>query len=211
MRFQSLQKLLIIVFLVLFVSSCKSDTSGDPIVVTDEYSSRILMERTEKDFHLKNDKFSPFNQDPEAKFVNLNYFQPDTSFIFKSKFYRFEIQDTIIILGTKGEKRNVIREGYINIIFRNQEHKLNIYKGFGPNGEPYHSIWFTDETSGNETYGVGRYLDFKMNPDENFEYVLDFNKLYNPYCAYSSKFSCPIPSKDDHLKIEVKAGETNFK
>src|SRR5690606_31455208 len=113
--------------------------------------------------------------------------------------------DTIKIFGTKGEERKAIKYGFVNINFREGEKKVNIYKGFSKKGDEYYSIWFTDLTTGDETYGVGRYLDFDLNPDSAFIYTVDFNLSYNPYCAYSSKYSCAIPSKEDHLDIAVEA------
>ncbi|MCL4278406.1 MAG: DUF1684 domain-containing protein, partial [Ignavibacteriaceae bacterium] len=77
-------------------------------------------------------------------------------------------------------------------------------------GEPYYSIWFTDKTTGKETYGVGRYLDFELNENPDFIYTIDFNKAYNPYCAYSAMFTCPIPRKEDYIDMSIEAGEKNF-
>ncbi len=70
--------------------------------------------------------------------------------------------------------------------------------------------WFTDKTTGNETYPVGRYLDFELNNDPEFIYKLDFNRAYNPYCAYSDLYTCAIPTKEDYLDFEIKAGEKTF-
>jgi hypothetical protein len=77
-------------------------------------------------------------------------------------------------------------------------------------GEPYYSIWFTDKTTGKDTYGVGRYLDFELKDDPEFIYTIDFNRAYNPYCAYSSLFTCPIPRAEDYIDMEIEAGEKNF-
>ena len=65
---------------------------------------------------------------------------------------------------------------------------------------------FADATSGDETYGAGRYLDVKKVPGAT-TVTLDFNKAYNPYCAYSDNFSCPFPPKENILSIPIKAGE----
>lgn len=65
-------------------------------------------------------------------------------------------------------------------------------------------LLFTDLTSGNESYGGGRYIDLRI-PDDD-EVILDFNKSYNPYCAYNYNYSCPIPPAENHLDISVKAG-----
>jgi uncharacterized protein (DUF1684 family) len=68
---------------------------------------------------------------------------------------------------------------------------------------------FADATSANETYGAGRYLDLKKVPGAT-TVTLDFNKAYNPYCAYSDKFSCPFPPKENVLKVAVRAGEKSY-
>ncbi|MEM1218760.1 MAG: DUF1684 domain-containing protein [Bacteroidota bacterium] len=69
---------------------------------------------------------------------------------------------------------------------------------------------FKDLTSGEETYGGGRYIDLKMSDIKDGFIEIDFNKSYNPYCAYSSGYNCPIPPAPNHLKIAVLAGERNF-
>jgi uncharacterized protein (DUF1684 family) len=159
---------------------------------------------------MKEDVGSPFNQDPNARYATLKYYEVNPGYVFKSKLYQYEIKDTIIVLGTKGEERKAVKFGYVKINYKNKNYKINVYKGFSKNGIEYFSIWFTDKTTGSETYGVGRYLDFEFNPDSNFIYTIDFNLAYNPYCAYSSKFSCAVPTKDDHIAFAVEAGEKNF-
>jgi uncharacterized protein (DUF1684 family) len=73
------------------------------------------------------------------------------------------------------------------------------------------SVWFTDETTGKETYRVGRYVEVgEENPDPQFVYTIDLNKAYNPYCAYSDLYSCAIPRKEDHIPIAIRAGEKNY-
>ncbi|MEW6701103.1 MAG: DUF1684 domain-containing protein, partial [Bacteroidota bacterium] len=110
----------------------------------------------------------------------------------------------------KGEARKSVRFGYLIINYKNQHIKINVYESDTPYGEKYYSIWFTDKTTNKETYGVGRYLDFKKVDDKEFEYTIDFNLAYNPFCAYNSLYSCAIPTKEDYIPIEVRAGEKNF-
>jgi uncharacterized protein (DUF1684 family) len=72
-------------------------------------------------------------------------------------------------------------------------------------------IPFTDATSGVETYEGGRYFDFTIHDIKDNSLVIDFNKAYNPYCAYVSRvYSCPIPPKENHLAIAIKAGERKY-
>ncbi|RMD49502.1 MAG: DUF1684 domain-containing protein [Ignavibacteria bacterium] len=70
-------------------------------------------------------------------------------------------------------------------------------------------IVFADETSGEETYGAGRFL-YTSKPDSNGIVVLDFNKAYNPPCAFTKYATCPLPTKDNYLKLKVTAGEKNY-
>jgi len=72
-------------------------------------------------------------------------------------------------------------------------------------------IPFTDATSGEETYESGRYIDLEINDIKNDKVLIDFNKAYNPYCAYiSGKFNCPIPPDENRLVVSIRAGEKAF-
>lgn len=70
---------------------------------------------------------------------------------------------------------------------------------------------FTDKTTGGDTYEVGRYIDLKTTDIKNDKVVIDFNKNYNPYCAYvSGKYNCPIPPKANNLTVAITAGEKKY-
>jgi uncharacterized protein (DUF1684 family) len=72
-------------------------------------------------------------------------------------------------------------------------------------------IPFTDATSGEETYISGRYFDFEIKDINGDKLVVDFNKAYNPYCAYvSGKYNCPIPPAENRLTVAIRAGEKSF-
>jgi uncharacterized protein len=74
----------------------------------------------------------------------------------------------------------------------------------------YLFIPFTDNTSGRESYGGGRYLDYKLSDIQNNKLLLDFNKAYNPYCAYTSGYNCPVPPGENDLRIAITAGEKAY-
>ncbi len=174
------------------------------------YINEINNIRQEKDDYMKNDPSSPFNAKTKINFESLHYYSPDPDFVLKSKLFEYEQKDTITIFGTKREERKVIRYGYIKLNYNDKEYKVNVYKGVSKTGEVYYSIWFTDKTTGEETYGVGRYVDFELMHDKEFIYTIDFNLAYNPYCAYSPDYSCAIPTKEDYIDLAIKAGEKNF-
>jgi len=66
----------------------------------------------------------------------------------------------------------------------------------------------TDLTSGDGSYGGGRYLEVDVPTKETM--IIDFNLLYNPYCAYSYRWSCPIPPKENDLLIRIEAGVKDY-
>lgn len=174
------------------------------------YIKEIKKMRAEKNEWMKSSPESPFVNDPDAHFEPLKYYEVDPSFVFKSRLYYYGTKDTVRIFGTKGEQRKIVRIGYVKFSYKDKKYRLNVYKGTTTDSVAYYSIWFTDKTTGSTTYGVGRYLDFDLNPDTNYVYTIDFNLAYNPYCAYSARYSCAIPTKEDHLNLAVTAGEKSF-
>ncbi|MEW5842368.1 MAG: DUF1684 domain-containing protein [Bacteroidota bacterium] len=192
--------------LTLLLLSCGKNYSPEQKV----YIAKAEKERADKNDWMKNDPSSPFNQKSKVEFHDLKYFEVDPAFVFQSRLYEYNPKDTITIYGTKGEPRKIVRFGYVLINFENQQHKINVYQGSTASGEIYYSIWFTDKTTNNESYGVGRYIDFEKVDDPNHVYQIDFNTAYNPYCAYSPDFSCAVPTKEDFIPVEIRAGEKKF-
>jgi uncharacterized protein (DUF1684 family) len=190
----------------LYLASCQRYYSPEQ----KKYIKDIELQRKDKDDFMKNNPESPFNQDIKAAFHPLKYYDIDPDFVFKCRLYKYGVQDTIKIFGTKGEERKAVRFGYVKFSYKNTEYKLNVYKGTSKDSSVYYAIWFTDKTTGDETYGVGRYLDFDLNNDSNYVYTIDFNLAYSPYCSYSAKYSCAIPSKEDHIDLAIEAGEKKF-
>jgi len=70
------------------------------------------------------------------------------------------------------------------------------------------SFIFRDLTAGKETYGSGRFLDTELGKDGAV--VLDFNKAYNPPCAFTPYATCPLPPKENRLAVRIEAGELNY-
>jgi uncharacterized protein (DUF1684 family) len=163
------------------------------------------------------DPTSPFMRDTSIVFTGLRWFPPDAGFVVKSRLYRFDTPETVTVLGTKGEPRKHLKHGFFIVRLKGEILHLNVYKylpedaqrkGIGSN---HLSLWFTDSTTAHETYGVGRYLDIEAEmPDPEHIYTLDFNKSYNPYCAYSPLYSCAIPRKEDRIPIPIRAGEMSY-
>lgn len=173
-----------------------------------EYIAKVEQQRIEDNEWYKNDPNSPFNKKGKVEFHNLKYYDVDPLYVFKSKLYEYEQKDTVTIYGTKGEPRKTVRFGYVQINKGGKDYKIHVYES--GEEQKYYSIWFTDKTTNETTYGVGRYLNFDriLNPDNI--YTLDFNLAYNPYCAYTSNYSCAIPTKEDYIDLAIEAGEKKF-
>lgn len=202
-------KIWVTLFLILlFIVNCGQDENVE--LINDEYILSILEEREEKDSIMVVEPHSPFNRDTTIEFTPLKYFEPNKDFVFQSRLFKSDPPDTVKIMGTRGEARTVVVEGQVELNYEGGTHRVNIYKGFSRSGEAYYSIWFTDRSTGKETYGVGRYLDFELKEDPGYIYTIDFNLAYNPYCAYSALFTCPIPREEDFIDIYIEAGEKSF-
>jgi uncharacterized protein (DUF1684 family) len=189
----------------MFSSGCKRYSPEE-----ESYIKTIIESRAKKDAEMKSEPTSPFNRDTNTHYAPLKYFDVDPAFVFKSILTRYANPDTVITYGTKGEERKAVRIGYLAFEKDGSSYKINVYKGKSKSGEEYHSIWFTDLTTAKETYGVGRYIDFEVNPDTLFVYTLDFNLAYSPYCSYSAIYSCAIPTKEDFINLRIEAGEKKF-
>lgn len=191
---------------LILINSCGENYTPEQ----KEYIASVEKHRQETNDYMKNDRNSPFNFKGKVGFHPLNYFDVDPNFVFKSKLLKYTSHDTIAIYGTKGEERKAIRFGFVYFEYQKKPYRLNVYKGFSKSGDSYFSIWFTDKTTNNESYGVGRYLDFELGADSNFIYTIDFNMAYNPYCAYNSDYTCAIPTKEDYVDLEIRAGEKKY-
>lgn len=203
------KRIIVVFFLIveaLSITSCGKTYTPEQ----KEYIASVENSRKEKDEWMMNDPASPFRQDSTVHAAPLKYFPVDPDFAFQSTLVEFAAKDTVIIFGTKGEARNVEKFGYVVWNFTGTERRINVYRAISRKGIEYYSIWFTDRTTNKETYGVGRYIDFTKDPDPTFLYTIDFNLAYNPYCAYSAKFSCAIPAKEDYIDIAITAGEKKF-
>lgn len=177
----------------------------------DEHSvAAILKFRAEKDVSMRDSPQSPFKHEPQVAFAPLKYFPPDPAWVFRSKLQVYPEQQSVTILDTKGRKRDGVIHDFLTIAKDGRTHTLRVYRMSGPGSSAYYAVWFTDRTTGDTTYEVGRYLDFEKADDPEHVYTLDFNLAYNPYCAYTPAYGCAIPRKEDHLDLAITAGEKKW-
>ncbi|VXB90400.1 DUF1684 domain-containing protein [Maribacter litoralis] len=172
----------------------------------------ILLFQEELNAEFKNPETSPLADRFRIDFETLNFFAPDTNYIVEAKLIRTPDALPFSMPTTTGRESTEVVYGIAKFTLNGKEHELEIYQSpeliTQDKYEDYLFLPFTDNTNGEETYGGGRYLDLRIPNGSTI--VLDFNKAYNPYCAYNKKFSCPIVPKVNHLDTEIRVGVKAF-
>ena len=139
-------------------------------------------------------------------YKGIKYFPPDLSYHVVTALVPNPKPDTTIILSTRGNRRRAVRVGWFDFKVNGTPCRLEAERLLEPGvGENDLGLFFTDATTKKESYGVGRYLDPERRKDGL--YTLDFNRCYNPACAYSDHYNCPIPPEANHLTVAIRAGE----
>lgn len=151
---------------------------------------------------------TPLKEEELKDFKGLNFYPYNEKFVVKATLERLKNQP-VFKMPTSGKNQpNYKRYGILHFTINDQKFQLEVYQNIDlikKKGYKKHLFLpFIDETSGNETYGAGRYLDIEI--PKGKEIVLDFNKAYHPYCAYTIGYSCPITPDVNFLKTEILAG-----
>jgi len=175
----------------------------------------ITAQRQEKDSFFKNSPHSPLQAEQQTIFNGLQYYEPNSALRFELTPEPYADQAHVQMQTSTGEMRSYMRWGKVTFTVEGQETALTLY--FAP-GQAGFFVPFMDATSSTETYGAGRYLEVERQPGGKV--LVDFNTAYSPYCAYNEPpelaekaghdavtWSCPIPPKENRLKVAIRAGE----
>lgn len=172
------------------------------------YKDSILQLRQDHLNELMDSTAGVLNSEEIQHFKGTSYFDVNEEMIIHATFKKKKGKK--FKMPTSTERTPIYRRyGYLNFELDGRMNQLTVYQnmelkdreGF----EDYLFVPFRDATSGITTYGGGRYLDFKI-PSSN-EVLIDFNLTYNPYCAYSIRYSCPVPPTSNTLVVQILAGE----
>lgn len=166
--------------------------------------------REEKDSFFATHWQSPIEPQERPKFKGLENYPPEPSYLFELELCEHRDKKALEIQDTSGNIRNFLRWGEFRFKIAGQKCTLQAYKSDPHKEELF--VPFMDATSGKETYGAGRYLDLDYERDRSSEgkWILDFNKAYNPWCAYSEHYACPFVPAENRLEVPVRAGEKNY-
>lgn len=153
--------------------------------------------------HFRNDANSPLRNTDRTKFTGLDYFTPDPDLVFTLPVDPGDGSEVRVQTSNQVEKVYT-NFGTVRFEVAGEPVQLTVYD------TGIHGLFlpFRDATSGDTTYGAGRYLDLDLNDDGTI--TLDFNLAYNPSCVYSDGWSCPIPPAVNWLKVPIEAGEKMY-
>ncbi|MFB6183909.1 MAG: DUF1684 domain-containing protein [Haloarculaceae archaeon] len=175
-----------------------------------QYAEELRAHRRRKDEYFEQDPHSPLPPDEQASFDGLNYYPPDADYYFVVPLHEHDDKETVTVGTSTDGEREYLRWGEFRVEIDGQDVTIQAYKS-DPEDD---RLWvpFRDATSGEETYGAGRYIDLETDRHltDDGEWVLDFNLAYNPTCAYSDAYECPLPPTENWLDVAVAAGEKTY-
>ncbi|MCH4551079.1 DUF1684 domain-containing protein [Aestuariibaculum lutulentum] len=156
---------------------------------------------------------SPLKDEDRKTFEGLEFFKNDSIYVVKAILELMPDSEFVPMKTTTSRISEKRIYGILNFELKGESFKLNIYQdkdlmtkeGY----ENYLFLPFFDETSGEESYGGGRYIDARIPKGDTI--IIDFNKAYNPYCSYNDKYSCPIVPRENYLATRIEAGVKAFK
>jgi uncharacterized protein (DUF1684 family) len=189
------------VLLIVLVSIMYNfNRSDDP----ESYREEITELREETERFMRYAEDSPFH-DAAITFNGLRYYEPDLSYKITARFREIEDRQIITLPTNDNKKEEYLTYGYATFDVNDTTEEVLILENVE---EEKFFLPFGDATSAGETYGAGRYLDVTHRGGRTI--VLDFNKAYNPYCAYVETFSCPLPPRENLLSVAIRAGEKMY-
>jgi len=182
----------------------------------DAHTKEIMAYQYEQNLKFHNKETSPLTAVDLKKFSALHFYKIDKKFKVTAKLVKEKDPVIFEMQTTTNRKPLYVKYGTLSFTIDGIAQTLTIYqnKDFDrdPQYKDYLFLPFTDKTSGHGSYGGGRYLDV-LTTDENADgtITIDFNKSYNPYCAYNSNYSCPLTPKENTVSVALKAGVKVYK
>ena len=177
------------------------------------YIEEIQAYRKEQNAEFLNPSKSPLTAQERKEFKGHDFFPIDEDYRVQARFEPTPDSKPFPLNTSKGTTQLYKRIGILHFELKGKPYTLEAYLQIQrftiPGQKTYVFLPLIDATTGESTYDVGRYLHYEGIP-EGTDWVIDFNKLYNPYCAYSDKYECPMVPEPNHLPIAVEAGVKGY-
>lgn len=197
-----IQYLILITFLFLSCSTKKQ------IQTKTSYIDQIEHHRTEYKTEFIADERAPLNKED---LKHMHFFPADESYKCECNVQITPEAKPFELSTYSGITKSFRQYGIATCPINKKETKVYLYtslRTIAMSGyKDYLFLPFKDITNSEETYGGGRYIDLKTGDIQNGKVTIDFNKCYNPWCAYSDGYNCPIPPVENHFDLEIRAGE----
>ena len=175
-----------------------------------DWKTAIREDREAKDEYFGSNPHSPIPPEERDAFEGLSYYRIDDSYRFELDLHEHDDKGTVTVATSTDGEREYLRWGEFRFEVDGEAVTLQAYKS-DPDDD---RLWvpFRDTTSGEETYGAGRYLDLEpeTHRTDDGTWILDFNEAYNPTCAYSEQYECPLPPTENWLDVPIEAGEKAY-
>ena len=178
---------------------------------TDEevYVENIQKERERQFRFLKFNLDSPLEDHQKSELTSLSFYPIDMSYRVRAKMVPAEDRRMLEIPMTDGTFEKYLKHSYAEFQLNGQPLRLLLLQAAKESDKRNFFLAFADDTSGEETYGGGRYINLRQ--DGKNSITIDFNMAYNPYCAYNPDYACPLPPRENILEIPIRAGEKDYK
>lgn len=142
---------------------------------------------------------------------NLHFYEADSAYKILADIETLKNEKVFKMSTFDGSSSDYYKYAHVNFVLLNKKIQMTLYKSVSLSTNPIYKdhlfLPFNDETNNKETYGGGRYIDLDAKEIVDNRIEIDFNKAYNPYCAYSDGYRCPVPPEENDLQLAVKAGE----
>lgn len=190
--------------LCLLLTAALACTSGPSAPDESSYVQELEADRARRDqaYRTSDDPIPPEKRD---FLLPLRYYPPDPQYAVPAELRLYDVRQPVEVPTSTGTVRRMELVGTLNFTLEGQQMSLGALVPAGTRQIQELFVPFADATTGTETYKAGRYLDIP--PTATGLYTIDFNRAYNPTCAYNESYECPYPPPSNRLKVAIKAGE----
>ncbi len=161
--------------------------------------------RQAKDDFFRRSPDSPLDHEQRHGFHGLRYYPPSDALRFELTLDPTEAGSAEEIEMSNGSSEPMVRAGHFSFTVDGRRVRLTAFRS---EADQALFVPFRDATGMTETYPAGRYVEAE--PYGEGRWLLDFNRAYNPYCAYNDAWRCPLPPRENWLDVEISAGEKRF-
>ena len=197
--------LLILASLVVLAAVAYMFTAAES---PEDYQEKIETERERQFKYIRFNVESPLTDEQKRGLQSLKFYVIDPAYRVKARLLPIEIKKVREVPLTDGSTERYLEHSWAEFELGGQTNKVLLLQSLSESDMRNFFLAFADETSGKETYGGGRYLNVRQ--DGKNSITIDFNLAFNPYCAYNPDFACPLPPRENSLKIAIPVGEKNY-